>query len=381
MDQICGQPPTTQTTTVRRAKRQILYNTFGKNCDSYVQGEHFAVANEVWGRRFSFHGETTSIIARKEGEIVDKETGEVVSFSGKEVIKKADKFAAHNTEETFLAFLKESQYYGCHRPSSYYDVFHAQFYSPRVLRSINETFAPWARFGWQEALRTGQLAGRWTKYDLNSAYLWATTLGLPRMETAEHSDYVGTLPGLYRVRIGPDTGKSGLPYPLGVMRDVNLSTEEIDYYGIPIERVYGGIVWRDLTPPSMVTDVVRQFSFGKQVSKGFWGRWASTDSLSCSTYSGKMWRLPNASLNLVWAHIIVSRIKMRLWEVTRLAPAAHVYVDSIVTQARLPTGTGLGEWKIERAYPNGVYVGRTGCVGERQDRLHTNTGIAKEYEF
>ena len=53
---------------------------------------------------------------------------------------------------------------------------------------------------------------------------------------------------------------------------------------------------------------------------------------------------------------------MRLWEYSK--HAAHVYVDSVITTEQLPTGDELGDWRLEKTYPAGVFVKGAGQYGD-----------------
>jgi hypothetical protein len=306
-------------------------------------------------------------------------TGEVVEFRGNEVIKKLSKFPRHNrTPEEFAEFLKECKFYGCARPGSYFSPFHAQFQSPRVLRSINEVFRNQTYYAWQDSFVPNgtYLKGAYNRYDLNQAYLWATTQGLPDMRSVQASDHLGVYPGLYHVRLREPRDpleRSSWPYPFDRLLECNASTEEIDALGLPVEEIYGGVVWRGTLPPDSVTGTIGQFSFWKDASKGFWGRWASQNALTC-TAGGSTWELPNTKLNLVWAHMIVSRVRLRLWDVVKEHGAAHVYVDSVITRGKLGTGTQVGQWKLEKHYPDGVYIGWPGGYGISESELDSHTG-------
>lgn len=384
--QIGKDPLSRQTRKVRKkAGKEILYNTFKKGADSYVDDEGFRWFVEKAGRTFRFGEETTSLVAGPTQEIMNYDTGEVIEFGGNEVIKKLSKFPRHaHSEEVFREFLRENDFYGCPRPGSYYSAFHEQFRSPQVLRSVNEKFKRQMHYAWQDSLCPGKSEGTWNRYDLNQAYLWASTQGLPDMRTVQASDFLGNYPGLYHIRLRPPRDpmeRAHWPYPFDRLLDVNASTEEIDSLALPIDTIYGGVVWQDSLATDAITSVLNQFSFAKQASKGYWGRWASTTELTCSTASGAEWTVPNNKLNLVWAHMIVSRVRLRIWDIVKQHGAAHVYVDSVVTRGTLPTGSGLGEWKLEKHYPNGVFVGWPGGYGEDERCLDSHTGRGAQYDF
>lgn len=384
MDLLFGRAPATGgrtgsgkeegTGTGRSKKGQPLWLEIREGEDSYLDGEVFGRFVKGAGRSFSFDGETRAIIAKKGQEVVNYDTGELITLRGDEVFKRLSVFGPHhtNTQESFAEFLRENAYYGSPRPGSYFSAFHEQFFSPRIKRSINSVFAHNSKYAWQGALEHGPLQGSWKRYDLNQAYLWSTTQGLPDCRTLRASSKLGVLPGLYSLTIIPDLS---LPYPFDRFENVNASTEEIDAYGLHIRRIHGGVVWQGIEPEDLCTSVIKQFSFAKDVSKGFWGRWASEEPLEISTHAGSRWTVPNNKLNLVWAHMVVSRVKMRLFNVVRTHRTAHVYVDSVITTGELPTGTSLGEWKLEKEYRDGLFVGWPGGYGPRAGNLDSHTGV------
>lgn len=338
-----------------KGHKEVTYNHIEKGCDAYVSDTVFLKGQEGWRRKWTTKAGQVTAYQTKEGSLV----------------KRLEKFHAHGSdEESFRDFLREANEYGCHRPSSYPDVFHSSFLSARVHRGVNRLFGPVAHFAWQEAIRPGKHAGHWRRYDINRAYLWASTQGLPVVKSFRYAkDFSGNYPGLYRI-IQQDVQPSA-PYPFCVYRDVNATSDEIDEYGLRVESVVGGVVWTDNLPSDACTRVIDGMSFGKFVSKSYWGRWASNKGVTCIT-PGKAWELPDNKQNLVWAHLIVSRVKRRLYEYA--STAAHVYVDSIIVPHEIPIGGGLGEWKLEKDYPQGVWIARTGMYGADPQHIDAATG-------
>ena len=284
-----------------------------------------------------------------------------LQMPGAGMVKAVDRFSIRHTcsEAAFQELIRECSDYGCARPSSYGSVFHAVYKSPRVRRSLQAPFEPWFAGGWQEAKMTGVIRGRWRRYDLNSAYLWACTLGLPEIRSVRVSTAVGSLPGMYALELAK--ADESLPYPFNMARTVCATTEEIDLYALPVKKILGGVTWTDSIDGQPIVDTVKQFTFAKEVSKTFWGRWCSTIPVECETRTGKRWPLRNPIQNLVWAHLLVSRVKQRVWNEGR--NAAHVFVDSIITTDVLPTGAELGAWREEREYPDGLTIRHAGFYG------------------
>lgn len=325
--------------------------------DGYVHTSTLSEWRHQASRYWSINGRVTTVMLKEN------------------VWKDATRFNAHCEEGVFQELLRECADFGCPRPSSYNDVFHAQFHSPRVRASINNALAPAFTGAWQKAFLRGTFKGTYYRYDLASAYLWATTLGLPTVKSYRLvKDIGGRLPGVYRVklsRVEPE-----LPYPFNTSTDVLVSTEEMDNYNLPIQRVMFGVEWSDHWSEDAVTDVVKKFSFAKHVSKGFWGRWAGTAPVKCHSKNGRVWPVGNPVQNMVWAHLLVSRVKLRLWEVVD-SSVIHVYVDSVITKKPLESGTGLGEWRLEQVYGDGVKVKGPGFYGPRKGPWEKTSGTKK----
>ena len=78
--------------------------------------------------------------------------------------------------------------------------------------------------------------------------------------------------------------------------------------------------------------------------------------------------------SLVWAALIVSRVKMRVWESDH--SPAHVFVDSILTKNELPVGSGLGKWRLVCECPHGVEIKQTGWFGAPGALPDKHAGVA-----
>jgi len=285
-----------------------------------------------------------------------------MQMPGEGMIKAIDRFSLRHvvTEEAFNEFLRECTFFGCPRPSSYSSVFHTVYKSPRVRWSLHAIFSDWFAGGWQQARRVGTLPGAWHQYDLNSAYLWAVTRGLPDVKSMRVSQQFGRWPGMYALELTRPI--ETLPYPFNTNKFVNATTAEIDAYALPVARILGGVIWSGEIDGAPIVDAIKQFSFAKECARSFWGRWCSTLPVECATRSGKRWELPNPVQNFVWAHLVVSRVKTRVWLEAR--NAAHIFVDSIITTDQLPTGEGLGQWRKVQEYVNGVRIKHAGYYGD-----------------
>jgi hypothetical protein len=259
---------------------------------------------------------------------------------------------------------------GVHHPSSYADCYHQLApRMPRVRRTINALFDWWPGGPWSEALQTGTFTGRWYRYDLQSAYRWAATLGLPTIDSMEVTKRrTPSRPGLWLVRLEED--RPDLPPVYRQSGELAVvATDEVERYNLKCETIRG-VVWRDTHDRLYVERTLQRLPCPKESGRAYWGRWIARDPLTCRTKSGAEWTMPNMSANFVWGWLIVGRVRLRLWEVAK--EAAHVYVDEVLVPHELPTAFGVGHWHLKEEYPRGVYVNRTGWYGSRRrTTMHT----------
>lgn len=328
------------------------YDTISNSRDAYMHPLKLRQLAKEHGRYWQFHEQPTT-----------------VALPGNRFAKSLAPFADHTDEKSFRELLREYEQIGIPRPSGYADPFHETFKSPRVAWSINAAVANAFAGGWQQALRIGASKGTYYKYDLRSAYLWAASLGMP-----DHKTYTRSLrpfkkhqyDGLFRIKLlepNPDA-----PFPFNQARECIATNLEIETYSLRVSEVLDGIVWRGYTDPEPIINSVKSASTWKQCARSYWGRWAQLQTVECvSQHGDKRWRLPNIALNIPWAHAIVSRVKMKVWNYS--ANAVHVYVDSVITTERLPTGMAVGDWRLEKTYSDGVFVRGPGQYGD----LHAST--------
>lgn len=299
-----------------------------------------------------------------------------VEMPGNRYAKLWDRFTEHAFDrDVFAELLREYKDLGVPRPGGYADVFHDRNKSPRVPWSVNAMLAPAFAGGWQAALKLGVHRGVFYKYDMRSAYLWAGSLGMPDTKTFRRSLTIrADKPGVYRVIL--ERPALDAPFPFNRARECLASSEEIETYSLAVARVVSGVTWTRSLDPHRMIENVRLVSTWKQAGRSYWGRWGQTARVECHA-GGKSWTLPNIAANVPWAHMIVSRVKMRLW--TYSTDAVHVYVDSVITPRTCPTGTDLGDWKLEHTYTNGVTVRGPGQYGDPTERrAHRMAGVPKD---
>jgi len=302
-----------------------------------------------------------------------------VQLRGGGVVKSLHQFDRHgHTEETFLSLMEECQRHGVERPASYSSVFHEKFKSPRVSFSVNKYFADEFAGGWQEAIEPGMHQQHLRKYDLNSAYLWAGSQGLPNVSRGlDYSEQIKPN-GLYLLEIVP---KIGTPFPFCRTRLVVAEAEDVETYSLEVLRVVGGVTWGSGVSGQQIIDTVQRFSFWKQIGRSYWGRWASNRKVRCRTFDyfgdvRKEWELGNPFRNYVWATIIVNRVKRRLF--TSGVKMLHVFVDSIITPGILPINEKIGGWKLEKEYPTGLKILGTGWYGVPGQKPEKHVGMSLE---
>jgi hypothetical protein len=307
--------------------------------------------------------------------------GRIVSLELKDrgILKPLEAFPEHaHDESTFGALMEHCYARGIKRPSSYADMFNQSYTGPRITWSKNAQFLPLFAGGWQQARVRGEVKERLRNYDIRSAYLWSLSHGLPDPYTyrfsrsPSYSDVQGfRRDGLYVVELGNVT--TALPYPFNVSAKHHIaSTQEIEAYQLPIKRYHFGVTWDRTIDTAPMVDLIMSFPCWKLVARGYWGRWASAAKVETETASGKRWTMANPALNVIWAHAIVSRVKLRLWQ--ECCDAHHVFVDSVITDRELPVGDSIGDWRLAADYPDGLRILGPGIYGPRSGPLHKHAG-------
>ena len=300
-------------------------------------------------------------------------SGKLSSENGKGLWKSYERFVPAITEER-LAQLVEV---GVNHPSSYADCYHQLAPAVRrVKRTVNAIFDWWPGGPWQEARQTGTHSGVWYRYDICSAYRWASLLGLPDMSSLTvWSDrrYDETLDGLWVVEL-QERDRRFLPKLLSGGGPVVMATEELRMYDIRPERVYRAVTWSRTLPSDYVEKTLQKLPCAKEAGRAYWGRWIARDKLTCRSQS-KNWYLSNNVANFVWGWLIVGRVRSRVWQASQYA--CHVYVDEVLIPHELPTGDGIGDWKLKEQY-NGIDVRRTGWYGTPAGAPIMQTGVARQ---
>lgn len=297
-----------------------------------------------------------------------------VQLKGGGVVKSLEQFDRHgHTEDSFMAFLEECLRYEVSRPSSYSDVFHQLFSSPRIAYTVNRYLAPYFAGAWQEARVVGVVAGPLFRYDLNSAYLWSGSQGLPIAEGFRYTERLtGNALCVVDIEPNPDA-----PHPFNRRSIVLAQPEDVDLYNLRVNRVVAGIRWNDNTNGDEILGITQRFSFWKQIGRAYWGRWAAQQPLKCRSYRNgamqKQWELGNPALNFVWAQLIINRVKRKIYEYD--ACPVHVFVDAVITRHRLPVSDGVGGWRADGEFPVGLHIVGPGIYGVPGGTLLKRAGL------
>lgn len=272
------------------------------------------------------------------------------------------------------ALLADLEMVGVRQPASYGSCFHALQKSPRVRHTINNVFSWWPGGPWQEALATGKHMGKFYRYDLCSAYRWASTLGLPDTTTLKvwegYSD-PRDVNGLWCLTLDPRDW-ARVPTLFQGQGPVVMSSEDLRLYDIYPAKVHRGVTWDRLLAGDYVENVLAQLPCPKQVGRAYWGRWIARDRLECRNSTGKRWELPNVVANFVWGFLIIARVRGKVWESSK--QALHVYVDEVIVPYELPTGEALGDWRLKEVH-NGIEVCGTGWYGTLAGNRIMHTGV------
>jgi len=332
------------------------FQTINNKQDAYVDALALRTLIKKNPRFWSFHSTPTT-----------------VALPGQRYAKSLNGFADHLEESQFMELLREYESYGVPRPGGYADVFHQLYHSPRVRWSINATLGSCLAGGWQAAIVSGIHKQTFYKYDMRSAYLWASTLGMPDTRTYHRSRTPWKKKdGVFRLKLLRNNKNA--PFPFNQARECLATKQEIDTYDLQIAQVLGGVVWDGLENSESILTAIKTVSTWKQAARAYWGRWGQSEKITCHSL-GKTWKLPNVALNIPWAHILIARVKLKLWEASK--DSVHVFIDSVITPHQLTTGAELGDWRLEKIY-DGIFIRGPGQYGAlNESRLERFAGRSK----
>jgi hypothetical protein len=250
------------------------------------------------------------------------------------------------SDEDFWAVLQEARAAGMNPPTSFADFFMSCYRAPLARGSVVAPFRRYTFGGWQTALQRGEFKGKFYVYDLNSAYRWAASCGLPHPGTAYVTKDFNKPSAIYLVELPIGV----IPYQPGGRLAV-VTSEERDCFNLQSAstlRVLYGIAFRsEVSLADTFAAIDKKFpASAKRISRAFWGLWNTTAAPQQVSWKHgeKIRDLKNPFFNPIWAAFVTSRVKLRMSLYRK--HALRIYVDSIVTTEQLPTGPGVGEFKL-----------------------------------
>lgn len=265
-------------------------------------------------------------------------------------------------EDEFWTIMRESQAANISPPTSYADMWLSCYDLPMPRATPIAPFRGFRFGGWESTY----FRGTWDKpaylYDLNSAYRWAASCGLPDVNSAYPTKSWRHAEGIWLAHVPFNR----IPYARagGLMM---VTHEERDAYALHDATVVYGFAFRRTLDVKHVFDRVEQRfpSSAKKITRAFWGMW-NTD-LAPEQYSWKNGEkcrlLRNPFYNPIWSAFITSRVKMRLAHWSQ--HALTIYVDALIMKEPIiPTGPGLGEFRLQQEFPRGLWIKWAGHWGD-----------------
>jgi hypothetical protein len=300
---------------------------------------------------------------------------------GQTLLRPVENFGQFCTLESLGQLIEDSGRLGCPDPSNPGDIFHRVFKSPRCCATINTIARPYFRGGWEAALHDRANAGA-RLYDMTSAYAWAGCRPFP----IPNSAYLTTewqTDGIYEIDA---TLMPGVDYPPGLRGGrikCLVSLPEIDLYRMKDVRMITGLRFRRWVDMSdtiyRIADMLRNY---KPTLRSYWGRWASSTGITCQVQRQgnvtKEWTLDPIGTNFLWAGIITAGVRGRVWGEVKKGGVKHVFVDSIVTERRIRTGSSIGDWREVEKYEKPLRFYAPGNWGEDGGRRIKHSGIQTE---
>lgn len=230
--------------------------------------------------------------------------------------------------------------------------------------SANHYLRDYFSGGWIETRVTGFVNRPIWHYDINQAYSFAATLGLPSITRpyVVGTDCLGYVVSCELDMKANDIAK--LPNFFSRGERVLVTSEEVSFYGLKIKNSRG-VCYDDLdfNPGEILLDLASlPYNMFKKCTQSFWGTWAGFDGVGVKK-GNKEWVLKNRHQNAAWASLIVRRVAMSVFSVMEKS-GISCYVDSVLSTIPLATGDDSGEWKQVAVYPNGIYIEAPGVFCE-----------------
>jgi hypothetical protein len=201
-----------------------------------------------------------------------------------------------------------------------------------------------------------------------------STMRISRSGVEKHAVIIGEF----------DVDNDPLPYPYQEKNKNDLFTlEDMEHY--KIKNVIRKTTWtwtKEISLLPYFEKIMNHFplKIQKKIFRSYWGWWISPENLiNKMIINGKIektWELPNISYNPLYAHIIVSRVRHRLYAFSN--EAKRIFVDSILTPIQHPeiVGEKIGDFKFVGEFKD-VFVRNPGLVYSRDGKLDKHSGIRR----
>ena len=255
--------------------------------------------------------------------------------------------------DDFWSIMEAAKAADINPPTSYADLFLSTYRSPMPRITVRSPFVGFRFGGWNEAFRRGEIRGRVYQYDLNSAYRWAASLGLPDLRTAYATRDFSVPYGVFLVTNLP---VGSIPWNRASRNTVFMVTsEERNALDLPADTpIIKGIAFRDtvkLDDAFTKVDTLFKGPIAKRISRAFWGIWNTQTAPEVYSWKHgeKVRRMRNPWYNPIWSAFITSRVKLRI--AVYRGRAIHCATDSVhLAGQEIETGCGLGDWKLAGTY-------------------------------
>ena len=307
-----------------------------------------------WERSWSWRGNLRSVMWR----------------DSRAMVKNWSTFNEHGSVAAMSELLGEVAARGIEKmPSGYGDLFHKLHGTPPTQAHVRKMF-PQVPGGWEMAITHGDIRQPLYQYDIRSAYLWSLAQNLPSPNSFVTVKRVSG-PGLYLVE---SPAREGAPYPWHVPGIFPATLEEIETLNLPYKSVRWGTAYDpDTWRTSQWVDSIQGWSCWKAVARAFWGRWATSGRTCQHTYAPdggirSETDIADPCSNPVWASIITSRIRLRLWEIVWRQPVHRVYLDSVLTTEPLEESAEIGGWREDKYFPKGGFITTQKVLGHYEQR-------------
>jgi hypothetical protein len=257
------------------------------------------------------------------------------------------------SHEDFWQIMEAAKHADINPPTSLADLFLSIYRSPMPRITVRSAFYGLHFGGWNVAFRRGKAPGKVYQYDLNNAYRWAASCGLPDLRTAYPTRDFSAPNSIF---LAYDVPVDAIPWqrvPRSYVRVI--TSEERDALGISEATVIKGFSFPETCHIAGAFREVDKFtpSIRSRVSRAFWGIWNTTRAPEVLSWKHgeKIRPMKNPWYNPIWSAYITSRVKLRI-NLYR-SRALHCATDSVhVLGEQLPTGTEPGEWKLVGEYNN-----------------------------